>query len=57
MQDAQLIQPNNEHKLLMLYQQFTGVSAQQHQQKGRIYTDKWGKDTVWKKRNENKVFG
>lgn len=58
MQDAQLIQANNEHKLLMLYQQFIGVSAQQQQQlKGRIYIDKWRRDTLWKKKHENKVFG
>lgn len=58
MQDAQLIQANNEHKLLMLYQQFIGVSAQQQQQlEGRIYIDKWRRDTLWKKKHENKVFG
>lgn len=47
MQVAQLIQPNNEHKLLMLYQQFVGMSAlQQQQQKGRIYIDKCGRDSL-----------
>lgn len=57
MQDAQLIQPNNEHKLL--YQQFIGVSAlqqQQQQQKGRIHIDKW-EETLWKEKHGNKALG
>lgn len=58
MQDAQLIQPNNEHKLLMLYQQFIGVSAlQQQQQKGRICTDKWGQSLCGRKNMKIKSLG
>lgn len=56
MQDAQLIKPNNEHELLILWQQFIGGSALRQQQKGRIYIDKRGRDALWKEKHENKVL-